>query len=128
MYLRLNEKMGYDVPTNLGVAYELETKYKKKINKILVEAEDYTIEQMCKIMFVAIARKDKSAKFDEFFDNILNSGLSIIDIQKEFGVFLRLLVSNDKTEDEIRAEIEKDIEEEVNNQEQNIPETLDEKN
>lgn len=127
MYLKVNEKVGYDVPTTLGVSYELETKHKKKINKILMEAEDYTIEQMCKIMFIAIERKNKNIKFEEFFNEILDSNLSVIDIQKEFGVFLRLLVSNDKTEDEIREEINNDIKAELKDEE-TLPEALEEKN
>lgn len=128
MYLKINEKIGYEAPTNLGVSYELETKFKKKINKILVEAEDYTIEQMCKIIFVAISRKDKNIKFEDFFSQVLDSDLSLIDIQKEFGVFLRLLVSNDKTEDEIRKEIDSDLKAELEDDKANLPETLDEKN
>lgn len=110
MILKLLEKE-YELPTTLGVSYDLEKKYGKKINVLIENTNNYTIEEMCKIMHVAALRKDKSLKFDSFFNDILDSGMSALGLQKEFAVFALCLVSSDKTEDEIRAEIYKKQEE-----------------
>lgn len=110
MILELNGN-AYDIATTLGVSYDLEQKHKTKINNVMQKASEYTIEEMCKMMFVGIARKDKTIKFEHFLNDVLDSGHSAISFQKEFNVFIMLLATNDKTEEEIRAEMEKGIQE-----------------
>ena len=106
MVLELKNE-SYEISTNLGVAYEIENSYKSKINKIIENAADYRIEEMCKLMFVGVKRNNKNIKFEEFLNNVLDSDLSAVDLQKEFSVFIRLLVSSDKTEADIREEMQK---------------------
>ena len=101
MILKLNEKI-YDIATTLGTSYDIEQSKKSKITKILEKSEDFTIKEMCDLMFFGLKRKDKSIDFNTFLNDVLDSGMSAVDLQKEFSVFILLLASTDKTEDEIR--------------------------
>lgn len=119
MYLKIGEK-DYEVSTSLGTSYDIEQKNKKKITKVLEDVENLTIREMCELLYVGIKRKDKEVKFDEFFEEVLESGLTVVDLQKEFTIFIMLLTTSDKTEEELRGMIDKAYKENVENLEKDI--------
>ena len=105
MILNLGEKE-YDVATNIGVSYDIEQQHRKKITKVIENIEDLTIKEMCDLMYVGVKRKNKDITFNDFFNDIIDSGISLIDLQKEFTVFITLLTSSNKTESEVREKLE----------------------
>lgn len=119
MYFKIGEKE-YEVATSLGTSYDIEQKNKKKITKILEDVENLTIREMCELLYIGIKRKDKDIKFEDFFDVVLDSGLTVIDLQKEFTVFIMLLTTSDKTEVELREMLDKAYKENVDNLEKDI--------
>ena len=134
MILKLDSKE-YEVSTNLGTSYDIEQQYRKKITKVIENAEDFTIIEMCKLIHVGVKRKNKDISFESFFDDVIDSGISMIDLQKEFTVFITMLTNSGKTELEVREMIDeaynRNIEKyknEIENDDMDEPIVDDEKN
>lgn len=121
MIIKLNGE-DYSVSTNLGVAYDIESTKKKKISDIISTEMD--IKAMIEIIYFGFKKKNNGVSLKEFEDLVLNADeMSYINLQKEFSVFSNLLISTEKTEEEVRRTIEdafknnvEKLEQELNNE------------
>lgn len=121
MIIKLNG-VDYSVSTNLGVAFDIESTKKKKINNII--STELDIKAMIEIIYFGFKKKNVGVTLKEFEELVLNSDeMSYINLQKEFSVFSNLLISTEKTEEEVRQMIEdafkknkEEIEKELNNE------------
>ena len=121
MIIKLNGE-DYIVSTNLGVAYDIESTKKKKISDIISTEMD--IKAMIEIIYFGFKKKNSGVSLKEFEDLVLNADeMSYINLQKEFSVFSNLLISTEKTEEEVRRTIEdafknnvEKLEQELNNE------------
>lgn len=121
MIIKLNG-VDYNLSTSLGVAYDIESTKKKKISDII--SADMDIKAMTEILYFGFKKKNVGVTLKEFEDLVLNADeMSYINLQKEFSVFSNLLISTEKTEEEVRKTIDEafkknkeKIEEELNNE------------
>lgn len=109
MYIKISNET-YEVSTNLGTAYELEKKFNKKIADIAAGANDLDIKQTVEILYVGFKRKNKDVSDKTFEEMILETeDLGIIDLKKEVLVMLTLIMSKNKTEQQVREEMEENF-------------------
>lgn len=121
MIIKLNG-VDYTVSTSLGVAYDIESTKKRKISDII--SAELDIKAMVEIIYFGFKKKNVGVSLKEFEDLVLNADeMSYINLQKEFSVFSNLLISTEKTEEEVRRTIEdafknnaEKIEKELNNE------------
>lgn len=121
MIIKLNG-VDYNLSTNLGVAYDIESTKRKKINEII--SSDIDIKGMIDIIYFGFKKKNVGVSLKEFEDLVLNADeMSYINLQKEFSVFSNMLMSTEKTETEVRKMVEdiftskkQELEEELNNE------------
>lgn len=128
MYTKINNET-YEVSTNLGTAYELEKIFNKKISDIGSEINDFDIKDTIKALYVGFKRKNPDIKEAEFEDMFMNSDdIGIVDLKKEVVVFLRLIMSKNKSEADIRAEMEEQFNKSIEQAETAEKDEKDEKN
>lgn len=121
MIITLNG-VDYEVSTKLGVAYDIEFTKKKKISDIV--SGELDIKGIIEIIYFGFKKKNSGVTLKDFEELVLNADdMSYITLQKEFSVFSNLLVSTEKTEEEVREMVEKvfkakkeELEEELNNE------------
>lgn len=113
MYIKISNET-YEVSTNLGTAYELEKKFNKKIADIATGANEFDIKQTIDALYVGFKRKNKDVSDKAFEEMILETeDLGIIDLKKEVLVMLTLIMSKNKTEEQIREEMEENFKKSV---------------
>ena len=106
MYIKINEKK-YEVSTNLGTGYEIEKVTGKKIKDVIASLEDSDIKQLCELLYIGFKRHNDVTE-EKFIELILNSNnLGMLGLQREAVVFLRLIISADADEKDIREELDK---------------------
>lgn len=122
MYTKINNET-YQVSTNLGVAYELEKLFNKKIADIASGVNDFDIKNTIRVLYIGFKRNNPDITEKAFEDMFMNSeDMGIVDLKKEVIIFLTLMMSKNKPEDVVRAEMEekfnKSIEDAENIEEQ----------
>ena len=106
MYTKINGET-YEVSTNLGTAYELEKKFNKKISDIATGVNDFDIKQTVDVLYVGFKKKNSTISEKEFESMLMDGDdLGIIDLKKEVLVLLTLIMSKNKSEEQVRAELE----------------------
>ena len=106
MYTKINGET-YEVSTNLGTAYELEKKFNKKISDIATGVNDFDIKQTVDVLYVCFKKKNSTISEKEFESMLMDGDdLGIIDLKKEVLVLLTLIMSKNKSEEQVRAELE----------------------
>lgn len=106
MYTKINGET-YEVSTNLGTAYELEKKFNKKVADIATAINDFDIKQTVDVLYVGFKKKNPTVS-EKDFESMLMDGddLGIIDLKKEVLVLLTLIMSKNKSEEQVRTELE----------------------
>ena len=106
MYTKINNET-YEVSTNLGTAYELEKKFNKKISDIATGINDFDIKQTIDVLYSGFKRKNPSVSEKDFEAMFMeNEDVGIVELKKEVLVLLTLIMSKNKSEDQVRKELE----------------------
>ena len=106
MYTKINGET-YEVSTKLGVAYELEKMFNKKISEIASGINDFDIKNTLRVFYVGFKKTNPEVTekaFEEMF--LEGEDIGFVDLKKEVIIFLTLMMSKNKTEEKVREELE----------------------
>ena len=105
-----NEK--YDVATSLGTAYEIESRYKgKKVMDIARDIDSMPLTELVDLLFFGFKKRNNTHSLQEFRDMIFDDdNFGYVQLKTEVIIYLSLIMSTDKTEEELRAEMKERIE------------------